>query len=244
MLTIGLVGMGKMGQTIAAMLETRSDLRHYTFQRITSTNEAQLQACDVVIEFTVPEAAPEVIRRCLELNKKVVSGTTGWHEYHLSSIISYCREQHGTLLYATNFSIGMNIVFGLNRRLATLMNQFPQFHPSIKETHHIQKLDKPSGTAYTLVGDILDVNRNYSAFELLENDAAKRPEGDTIPVTSIREGDIKGIHEVTWASPYEKLTISHEAFDRRIFAEGALMAANWLAAKPQGVYTMQDILSM
>ena len=128
--TIGIVGMGKMGQAIASLLETRDDLSYRTFQRVSAENGEALKACDVVIEFTIPEAAPGVIRHCLELGIPVVSGTTGWHEYQLESILSFCKQRQGTFLYATNFSIGMNVTFALNRKLAEVMAGLPQFHPS------------------------------------------------------------------------------------------------------------------
>jgi 4-hydroxy-tetrahydrodipicolinate reductase len=240
--SIGMVGMGKMGQAISAVLDTRTDLKWFPFPRISTQNEAQLKACNVVIEFTTPDAAPGVIRHCLELGIPVVSGTTGWHEYHLDSILSFCKQQHGTFLYATNFSIGMNITFALNRKLAEVMAGLPQFKPSVKEIHHIHKKDSPSGTAYTLMEDILSRYPAYNGF-VLNADQHSHPT-DKLPITAIREGDVKGYHEVMWNSGLEQISIAHEAFDRRIFAEGAVMAAIWLTRQPKGIYTMQDVLKM
>ena len=242
MTSIGIVGMGKMGQAIASLLGTRPELQCHPFQRISPENKPILKTCDVVIEFTTPEAAPGVIRQCLELNIPVVSGTTGWHEYHLESILGYCRQHQSTFLYATNFSIGMNIIFALNQKLADVMQGLPQFRPSIKEIHHIHKKDSPSGTAYTLMEGILAQQLRYTGF-VVNADANNVP-ADKLPVTAIREGEVKGYHEVTWNSGAEQITISHEAFDRRIFAEGAVMAALWLAQKPKGIYTMRDILQL
>ena len=240
MKTIGVIGMGRMGQTIAALLATRSDLKYHTFDRIMANNQDRLKACDAVIEFTTPEAAPGVIRHCLEHGIPVTSGTTGWHEYHLESILTLCRQSKGTFLYATNFSIGMNIVFALNRKLASVMDDFPAFRPSIKEIHHIHKKDSPSGTAYTLIEDILVRHHAYTGFTL--NPQPGKIAEDRLPVTAIREGEVKGFHEVTWNSGAEQLTISHEAFDRSIFAEGAVMSALWLTNQIPGIYTMQDII--
>lgn len=240
MTTVGIVGLGKMGQAIASILANREDLKAHSFHRISSDNTGLLKSCDVVIEFTIAEAAPGVIRQCLDLGIPVVSGTTGWHEYHLDSILSYCKQKQGTLLYATNFSIGMNIVFALNRKLAEVMSTLPEFKPSIKEIHHIHKKDSPSGTAYTLIEDILTRLPNYNGFE--HNPDAERISENKIPVTSIREGDVKGFHQVAWNSGAEQVTIAHEAFDRSIFAEGAVMAAVWLSRQPRGIYTMKDIL--
>ena len=238
--TIGIVGMGKMGQAIAHLLESRQDLNFKTFQRVSVENREALRACDVVIEFTIPEAAPGVIRHCLELGIPVVSGTTGWHEYQLESILSFCKQQHSTFLYATNFSIGMNITFALNRKLAEVMSGLPQFHPSVKEIHHIHKKDSPSGTAFTMIEDILAYHPQYNGIEL--NGDIHDPSAGKLPLTAIREGEVKGFHQVTWNSGMEQITLAHEAFDRRIFAEGAVMAASWLRQQPRGIYTMKDII--
>ena len=242
MKTIGVIGMGRMDQTIAALLETRKDLSYHTFDRISASNQDKLKACDAVIEFTTPEAAPGVIRHCIEHGIRITSGTTGWHEYHLESILTLCKQHKGTFLYATNFSIGMNIVFALNRKLASVMVDFPEFKASIKESHHIHKKDSPSGTAYTLIEDILVRHSEYSGFSLNTNPG--NAADDRLPVTAIREGEVKGIHEVIWNSGVEKLSISHEAFDRKIFAEGAVMSALWLTGQGSGIYTMQDIISI
>jgi 4-hydroxy-tetrahydrodipicolinate reductase len=238
---IGLIGMGKMGQAIQAILEADTGTEFMTFSRISEGNLEQLKRCDVVIEFTVPEAAPGIIMQCLKSAIPIVSGTTGWHEYHLDTVKNECRRRQGKLLYASNFSIGMNIVFALNRRLAAIMKQFPQFEPSLREIHHIHKKDSPSGTAYSLINDILENSTRYQGFLL---NPAGKGEKDQIPVTAIREGEVKGYHEVIWDSGAEQILISHEAKDRRIFAEGALMAARWLKTRDPGVYTMRDIIQL
>lgn len=242
MTTVGVVGLGKMGQAIASILGSREDLKSHSFHRISPENIGILKTCDVVIEFTIAEAAPGVIRQCLDLGIPVVSGTTGWHEYNLESILSYCKQKQGTFLYATNFSVGMNIVFALNRKLAEVMADLPAFKPSIKEIHHIHKKDSPSGTAYTLIEDMLIRLPHYNGFD--HNPAEGNLSEDRIPVTCIREGEVKGFHQVAWSSGAEQVMIAHEAFDRSIFAEGAVMAALWLSRQPRGIYTMRDILNM
>ena len=242
MATIGIVGMGKMGQAILAIMDTRPHLRGIAFQRLSAASEDQLAACQVVIEFTTADAAPGVIRHCLERRIPVVSGTTGWHEYHLESILSYARQQHSKLLYATNFSIGMNIVFGLNRKLAEVMRDLPQYKPSVREVHHIHKKDSPSGTAYTLLGDIIKQHPGYSGFAL--NPGNEMVAADQIPVVAVREGEVKGLHQVYWTSGAEQIMIAHEAYDRSIFAEGAILAAVWLTQQPNGIYTMKDVLGL
>ncbi len=242
MANIAIIGMGKMGNAIAAALENTTAHKGHQFQRVTPSNQSQLLACDVAIEFTTPQAAPGVIRQCIELGIPVVSGTTGWHESHLEIIREHNKQFNGTFLFATNFSIGMNIVFALNKRLATVMAGFSEFKPSIKEIHHIQKKDSPSGTAYTLLEDIIHSHPGYADFELNPTDG--KPSYQVIPVTSIREGEVKGVHQINWHSNMEGITITHEAYDRKIFAEGAVMAALWLKDKSPGEYTMKDIINL
>ena len=241
MKTIGIVGMGRMGQAIASLLENQPDIKIHTFQRIDRDKLPLLKECNVVIEFTVPTAAPDVIMQCIDLKIPIVSGTTGWHEYHLSEIISFCKAKPGTFLYATNFSIGMNVVFELNRKLSAVMSRLHQFKPSLHEIHHIHKKDSPSGTAYTLLEDIFNAHPEYSGFVLNPADPNNIP-SNRLPVIATREGEVKGYHEVTWNSGQEQIRISHEAFDRSIFAEGAVLAAKWLMDKKPGVYTMKDII--
>ncbi|MEP6646564.1 MAG: 4-hydroxy-tetrahydrodipicolinate reductase [Saprospiraceae bacterium] len=240
MSTFGIIGMGKMGQVIAAILKGENNVQFHSFSRLSNANEIQLKSCDAVIEFTTPDAAPGIIRQCIESQIPIVSGTTGWQEYQLHSIIKLCTTMHGKFFYASNFSIGMNITFALSRKLAMIMNEYPQFAASIKEIHHVHKKDSPSGTAHTLINDIVDLHDRYTDFELGRSPSAENK--SILPVHSIREGEVKGYHEVTWQSDSEKITLSHEAFDRKIFAEGAIMAAGWLIAQKPGVYTMRDII--
>ncbi len=242
MTKFGIVGMGKMGQALSAILANEKEHQFHTFNRITTDNQALLKSCDVIIEFTTPEAAPGIIRHCIDNGIAIVSGTTGWQEYHLHSIIKLCHSKHGKFLYASNFSIGMNITFALNRRLAMIMNDYPQFKASIKEIHHIHKKDSPSGTAHRLIEDIIDQHKRYDNFDLVNRQT--QDDGSILHVNAIREGEVKGYHEVTWKSDSEEIKISHEAFDRKIFAEGAIMAASWLVSRKAGVYTMSDIIDL
>jgi len=240
MASLGIIGMGKMGHAIAALLEADHKATFHTFNRISGENQHILKQCDVVIEFTTPEASPGIIEHCIMTGIPIVSGTTGWQEYHLERIKKVCQMHHGKFLYASNFSIGMNITFALNRKLATIIDAFPQFKASILEKHHIHKKDAPSGTAYTLIEDIIENHSRYDGFEM--NKSVNEPK--KINVTAIREGEIKGYHEVSWNSGLEEIKISHEAFDRKIFAEGAILAATWLKGKKPGIYTMRDIIGL
>ncbi|HXR79601.1 MAG TPA: 4-hydroxy-tetrahydrodipicolinate reductase [Saprospiraceae bacterium] len=236
---IGVVGLGRMGQSILKLLKERGDLTFHPFSRLSGDAITQLKQCDVVIEFTTAEAAPDVIKTCISNDVPVVSGTTGWHEYHLESILRFCKQKHGRFLYASNFSIGMNIVFALNAKLANVLAAYPQFKPSVEEIHHIHKKDMPSGTAYTLLEDIMKQQPNYFGINL--NKAHGSDEG-LIPVVALREGDVKGIHEVKWNSGSEEISIRHESMDRGIFAAGAIIAALWLQHQPNGIYTMRDLI--
>ncbi len=240
MTTIGIVGLGKMGQAITSLLEAENGTIYHLFPRLSDQKLTLLKTCDVVIEFTTPEASPDVIRHCLMSQIPVVSGTTGWHEYHLAEITTLCQDTNGKFLHASNFSVGMNIVFALNRRLTTILNQFREFVPAIREVHHVHKKDAPSGTALTLIDDIISYHADYNRFGL--NAPSNSLEADVFHVTAIRDGDVKGFHEVEWNSGLEKITIAHEAFDRKIFASGAIMAARWLTDQAPGIYTMKDII--
>lgn len=240
MTKFGIIGMGKMGNAITALLEADQDHTYHAFSRLSAEKEADLKACDVAIEFTTPEAAPGIIRHCLASGVPIVSGTTGWQEYHLENIKNECKNLNGRFLFASNFSIGMNLTFAINRKLASIIASFPQFKPSILEKHHIHKKDAPSGTAYSLLNDIIERHPVYNGFEMTPVQGDK----NKIPVTAIREGEIKGYHEITWSSGLENIRISHEAFDRKIFAEGAIHAASWLKDQKPGVYTMTDIIGL
>ncbi len=239
--TLGVIGLGRMGQAISGMLRDRNQVSFQSFSRLSEDNLPSLKACDVAIEFTTPEAAPEVIMTCISNGVPVVSGTTGWQEYHLESILKFCKQKNGKFLYASNFSIGMNIVFALNAKLAHLLIHYPQFKPSLKEIHHVHKKDMPSGTAYTLLEDILKQQPDFTGINLNHADP---DDPHLIPVEAIREGEVKGIHEVLWNSGEEQISIRHEAFNRDIFASGAIMAALWLYRQPGGTYTMRDIIHL
>ena len=240
MTKFGIIGMGKMGHAISDLLELDKRVTFHTFNRLSSENQHLLKECSVVIEFTTADASPGIIEHCILSGVPIVSGTTGWQEYHLENIKKICKQHQGKLLYASNFSIGMNITFALNRTLASIMNSFPQFKASILEKHHIHKKDSPSGTAYSLIEDVI---KNHTAYKGFELNHPVNEEGN-IPVTTIREGEIKGYHEVSWNSGLEEIKLSHEAYDRKIFAEGAILAARWLKDKIPGIYSMRDIIGL
>ena len=223
---IALIGYGKMGHAIEALAAGRG---HSVTLKLDKDDvwPAKIDA-DVAIEFTTPAIAVDNMLRCLEMGVPVVCGTTGWYDRY-DEVAEACRKAGGRLLTATNFSIGMNIMFALNERLAQLMHGHDEYKTSISETHHIHKLDAPSGTAITLQEQIA-ANGQRSA--------------ESIPIKSYREGEVPGTHTVVYDSEIDTITITHEAHSRQGLALGALTAAEWLAKAPAGVYGMTDVLNV
>lgn len=237
--TLAIIGMGKMGHAIKAIsnlykFKVSAEISEYN--QLINNN---IKNVDIAIEFSTPDAAFENIKWCLQNGIPVVSGTTGWTD-RLPEIREMADRSGTGFLYASNFSIGMQITFHLNRQLARIMQRFPEFGARVHEVHHTQKADKPSGTAKSLAEDITGNHSGYSGWAL---DADGRdPGGSILPVTAEREGTVHGIHEVTYQSPHEEIMLRHEAYDRTIFASGALQAAKWLIGK-KGSYTFTDFLN-
>ncbi len=237
---IGLFGYGKMGRAIETIALER---RHEIAWRITRENRAAvapewLRQADVAIEFSRPEAAFGNVMACLEAGVPVVSGTTGWLE-QLADAEAWCDRHPGALLWASNFSVGVNLFFALNRYLAQLMDSRPEYRPDLTEIHHIHKLDAPSGTALTLAQDILALSQRLHNWRL-----SPTPPGPAdLPISSIREGEVPGTHQIRWAGAVDEITIEHRAHSRTGFAAGAVLAAEWLSGKT-GVYRMEDVLGL
>ena len=221
---IALIGYGKMGHAVEEYALQRG---HAVVCRIDKDDPwPERVDADVAVEFTTPATAVDNLMRCLALGLPVVCGTTGWYDRY-EEVCDACRRAGGRLLTATNFSIGMNIMFALNERLAELMKGRDDYRVDIAETHHIHKLDKPSGTALTLREQIAESgNRKV----------------ESIPIASYREGEVPGTHTVVYDSEIDTLTLTHEAHSRKGLAQGALMAAEWLAQAAPGVFTMKDLL--
>ena len=240
---IALIGYGKMGHAIEELAGTRG---HEVVCTIDNADElaakaSLLKTANVAIEFTMPSVAAGNIRYCIENDIAIVCGTTGWYDnyYELASL---CHDRNGAMLTATNFSIGMNIMFALNERLAQLMSGRDEYQVDITEIHHIHKLDAPSGTAITLKEQIM-ANREMDAHEDV-GAPARTENGERIidiPITSIREGEVPGTHTVRYQSEIDTITITHEAHSRKGLALGALMAAEFLCGK-KGIYTMKDVV--
>ena len=196
-----------------------------------------LLTADVAIEFSIAATSPENILRCFELNLPVVSGTTGWLG-RMDEIKQICAQKNQAFFYAPNFSVGVNVFFEINKYLANLMKHFHDYEISIEELHHVNKADAPSGTAIRLAGDIVEEIGHKKSWA--EKEKAGREE---IGITSVREGNITGTHIVTYESPFDKIEITHSAKNRKVFAVGAVMAAEWLPGK-SGFYGMHDLLEI
>ncbi len=244
LMNIALIGYGKMGRTIEAL----GIQQGYSFPVIIDEhNRAQLNAhklvgIDAAIEFSTPAAAPENIMECIDIGVPVVTGTTGWNE-KIPEIEALCLEKNGTLFYASNFSIGVNILFALNRKLAEIMDQFPEYAISMSEVHHVHKQDAPSGTAITLAQQILAVNRKINRWYLKGSDNDKEETAGQLPIEAIRKGEVRGQHTIHYESHMDSITLSHNAKTRDAFAAGALLAARFIKER-KGIFGMQDLLNL
>ena len=233
---IALIGYGKMGKTIEQIALQRG---HQIVSIIDINNTADFdseafRSADVAIEFTTPATALGNYMRCFEANVPVVSGTTGWLS-HLDEVKAKCEQEGKTFFYASNFSVGVNIFFALNRYLAKIMNGFPAYDVRMTEVHHIHKLDAPSGTAITLAEGILD---NVERKERWTLETAEQP--TDLPIHAIREGEVPGIHEIIYESEADTISIKHDAKSRAGFALGAVIAAEFTAGK-KGFLGMHDL---
>ena len=233
---VAIIGYGKMGHEIEQVLLSRG---HSVALIIDQDNAHDLCAeklaeVDVAIEFTTPTTAYSNVRTCIECGTPVVSGTTGWHD-KLEELQALCREKNSTMIWSSNYSLGVNITFRLNRYLAELMNRFEGYNVAIEEIHHTQKKDAPSGTAISLANDILErVERK----QRWVNEPTE--EADAIAITSLREGTVPGTHTVTYLSEDDKIEIKHTLFSRRALALGAVVAAEFVATR-KGVFTIDDL---
>lgn len=232
-MNIGLFGYGKMGKMIERIAQERG---HSIIAKIDAdAQQIDYTAMDVAIDFSMPDAAYNNITGCFKNGVPVISGTTGWLDRY-SEAVAICEKHQGAFIYASNFSLGVNLFFELNAQLAKMMAGLKEYNVSMEEIHHTQKLDAPSGTAITLAEGIIQ-NSDYEKWALDNAD-----EG-TIPITSIREGSVPGTHSITYESAVDKIEIKHEAFNREGFALGAVIAAEWLRGKT-GVFTMKDVLNL
>jgi 4-hydroxy-tetrahydrodipicolinate reductase len=229
---IALLGYGKMGKTIEKIAIERG---HDVVLKIDENIEDyDLSKADIAIDFSVPQAAFNNITTCFKNQLPVICGTTGWLENYEKAVES-CEQENSAFLYASNFSIGVNLFFGLNEKLAKMMSAFSNYSVEIEEIHHTQKLDAPSGTAISLAQQII-ANSSKKAWEL------NKAEEDEIPIYAKRIENVPGTHTVSYKSEIDSIEIKHTAHSREGFALGAIIAAEWLEDK-KGVYQMKDVIS-
>ncbi|KAF2332889.1 4-hydroxy-tetrahydrodipicolinate reductase [Flavobacterium ginsenosidimutans] len=230
---IALLGYGKMGKVIERIALERG---HEIVLRKDEFNTYDgLSTADVAIDFSVPSAAVSNISASFNANVPVVSGTTGWLE-HYDEMIALCNEKKGGFISSSNFSLGVNVFFGLNEYLAKIMKQFDSYKVSMEEIHHIHKLDAPSGTAISLAQGVIQ-NSNYANWTMEDAKA------NEIRIEAKRIGEVPGTHTVNYDSPIDSIEIKHTAHNREGFALGAVVAAEWLAGK-QGIFSMKDVLNL
>lgn len=231
---IALVGYGRMGQIIDEIATARG---HQIVARLNETpNKNNLNDPEVVIEFSKPEVAYQNNKACLELNIPVVCGTTGWLTKK-SEIDQLAVAQNTAFLYGSNFSLGVNLFFSLNEKLAKMMAPFEEYHVQLEEIHHVHKKDAPSGTAITLAEGIIALDKRFNAWKKEETQA------DQLGIFSIREDEVPGTHSVFYKSNEDQIEIKHTAFNRKGFALGAVVAAEWILGK-KGSFSMKDVLGL
>jgi 4-hydroxy-tetrahydrodipicolinate reductase len=238
-MNIAIFGYGRMGKEIEKLALERNHnvILRIDENNIKSINKDSFSNVDVVVEFSTPENAFNNINLCLDNNIPVVSGTTGWLN-KFDNILNRCKTEDKTFFYASNYSVGVNILFKLNNYLAQIMDNFPDYNVEIDETHHIQKIDAPSGTAITLAEGIIDNNKRIKNWEK-ENTNSE----SSMPIKSFREGSVPGNHKIIYESSFDKITIEHDAKSRKGFALGAILAAEFIIGK-KGYYTMNDLLNI
>jgi 4-hydroxy-tetrahydrodipicolinate reductase len=248
-MNIALIGYGKMGRMIEEIALSRG---HQIVCKIDVDNQADFdsdafRSADVAIEFTNPSSAFGNICRAFEQGVKVVSGSTGWREQHDAEIRQFCTEQGKTLFWASNFSLGVAIFCAVNKYLAKIMNRFPEYSVELEETHHIHKLDHPSGTGITLAEQIverLDRKKDWVMGYLQNPDGTiegtDEVAADLLPISSIRRDEVPGIHTITWNSEADQITITHDAHSRQGFALGAVIAAEF-TSRHEGLLSTDDL---
>ena len=230
---IALLGYGRMGQAIEKVAVERG--HEIVIRKDVEPLEVDLSIADAAIDFSHPSAAFDNIKLCIDNDVPVVSGTTGWLDKY-EEVKEYCELKKGSFIYASNFSIGVNLFFNLNAYLAQMMKNIKGYEPTMEEIHHIHKLDAPSGTAISLANDILE-NSEKDKWN------SSSPDKKELFIKVKREGEVPGTHSVAYSSAIDEIEIKHTAFNREGFALGAVVAAEWLKDK-SGVFSMKDVLSL
>ncbi|WP_029906920.1 4-hydroxy-tetrahydrodipicolinate reductase [Prevotella sp. 10(H)] len=237
-MNIALIGYGKMGHEIEQIAFSRGHkiISIIDVNNIADFDSPEFKSADVAIEFSTPDSAIENYRKCFAANVPVVAGTTGWLD-HMDEVKKACAEGGQTFFYASNYSLGVNIFFAMNKYLARMMNNYPDYSVRMEETHHIHKLDAPSGTAITLAEGIIENIDRKESWNLETENSPK-----DIAIHCIREGEIPGIHEIIYESEVDTISIKHDSKNRKGLALGAVIAAEFAKGK-KGFLTMNDMLN-
>jgi len=236
-MNIALIGYGKMGKEIEQIALSRG---HHIVLKVDVNNSTtysveDLKKADAAIEFSTPESAITNIYKCFEIGIPIVVGTTGWQN-KFEEVKLKCTEKNQTLFYASNYSIGVNLFFKLNEYLAKMMNSYPDYDVTMEEIHHIHKLDTPSGTAISLANQVLDQIKSKNKWV---NDSTKNTA--ELSIISKRIDEVPGTHTVTYCSAVDEISITHQAHNRKGFALGAVIAAEWVVGK-KGIFGMSDMM--
>lgn len=239
---IALLGYGKMGKEIekAALERNHEIVLVIDENNIRELTIPNLKLANVAIDFSTPSTAFQNIIKCFEADVPVVSGTTGWLD-KFDMVREICIREKRSLFYTSNYSLGVNIIFALNKYLAGIMNKFPEYNVAIREIHHIHKLDAPSGTAISLAEGIISNVERKKSWELETGSNAGNSE--SINITAVREDEVPGTHFITWESDIDTIEISHTAKSRKGLALGAVLAAEFIKNR-KGVYSMADMLNL
>jgi 4-hydroxy-tetrahydrodipicolinate reductase len=235
-MTIALLGYGKMGKEIEAIALQRGHtivLKVDESNASTFTND-ELKKADVAIEFSTPHTVISNIKKCFEAQVPVIVGTTGWYD-SFAEIEKECQQKNGALFHATNFSLGVNLFFKVNSYLAELMNKYDSYNVEMEEIHHIHKLDKPSGTAISLANQVLEKIERKKNWSITDYNS------DMLFIKDVREGEVPGTHIIKYTSAVDDIEIMHKAHNRKGFALGAVIAAEYIKGK-KGIFTMNDLI--
>jgi len=230
---IALLGYGKMGHAIEKIAIERG--HEIVLRKSENDTFDGLEIADVAIDFSAPSSAFTHITEALNRNIPIISGTTGWLEKY-DEIVRLCQEKNGSFIYGSNFSLGVNLFFLLNEKLAQIMKNFPEYQVQMEEIHHTQKLDKPSGTAISLANQIIE-NSNYTSWQLGQT------QNENIGIEAKRIENVPGTHSVFYKSSIDEIEIKHTAHSREGFALGAVIAAEWILGK-KGIFSMKDVLGL
>lgn len=242
-LNIALLGYGKMGREIEqiALAQGHKLVLIIDHEKDWIENEHILSDADVAIDFSMPQTAAGNIEKCFAANVPIVVGTTGWYA-DFDRIKNIALKKNQSLFYATNFSLGVNIFSTINSKLAQIMNRFPNYAVRMSETHHTQKLDAPSGTAISLAQGIINEVERIENWKLV-NSPSEEISTNLLPIEAHRIDQVPGTHEIVYFSDVDEIRMVHEAKNRKGFAKGAVLAAEWLVGK-KGIFTMRDFLNL